>query len=323
MERSPDYRFPHNPKIIYMGTPDFAVPALKRLLKGGFDILAVATQPDRPKGRGRGLACSPVKETAIDHDLKILQPPNINDQDFINELITMKPDLFIVAAFGQILGKNILAVPGFGAVNIHASLLPKYRGASPIQWAILDNEPVTGITLMKMAQGLDKGPVLMKEEVPIKENETAGQLFDRLAEISGDVIVRFLRESVGKELAGEPQDDAKAIYTSKITREMAEINWNEDAIKVASLIRAMDPSPGATTNLGDKKVKLFSPLIMDTYFISKIPGTLTVDNIGRFIIETGKGKITIGEIQLPGKNRIPTCDFLRGNKIENDTILGS
>ena len=221
------------------------------------------------------------------------------------------------------MGKNILAVPGFGAVNMHASLLPKYRGASPIQWAILDNEPVTGITLMKMAQGLDKGPVLMKEEVPIKENETAGQLFDRLAEISGDVIVRFLRESVGKELAGEPQDDAKAIYTSKITREMAEINWNEDAIKVASLIRAMDPSPGATTNLGDKKVKLFSPLIMDTDFISKIPGTLTVDNIGRFIIETGKGKITIGEIQLPGKNRIPTCDFLRGNKIENDTILGS
>ena len=323
MEQSPDCRFPDNPKIIYMGTPDFAVPALKSLFKEGYNILAVVTQPDRPKGRGRSLTCSPVKEVALEHGLRILQPENINEHSFIDDLNAMNPDLFIVAAFGQILNQAVLAIPRYCAINIHASLLPKYRGAAPIQWAILDNEPVTGITLMKMAKGLDKGPVLMKEEVTIKEHETAGQLFDRLAELSGDVIVKFLRESAGKELAGEPQNDAEATYAAKISKETAEINWKEEAVKIASLIRAMDPSPGATTNLGDKKVKVFSPVVIDTEFISKKPGTLIVDNSGGFLIETGKGKIIIGEIQLPGKNRISTSDYLRGNKVENDTILGS
>ena len=323
MEQSPDYRFPDNPNIIYMGTPDFAVPALKNILKEGYNILAVVTQPDRPKGRGRGLACSPVKKAAQEHGLKILQPLKINDRDIIVELGEMNPDLFIVAAFGQILNQDVLAIPKFGSVNIHASLLPKYRGAAPIQWAILDNEPVTGITLMQMEQGLDKGPVLMKEEVLIKEHETAGQLFDRLAEISGGAIVRFLRESAGEELAGKPQDDEKATYASKITKEMAEINWDKEATRIASLIKAMDPSPGATTNLGDKKIKLFSPVVIDTDFTSNKPGTVIVDSIGRFIVETGKGKIEIGEIQFPGKNRISISDFLRGNRVEKGTVLRS
>jgi methionyl-tRNA formyltransferase len=322
MEQSLDYLFPHNPKIIYMGTPDFAVPALKSLLKAGYDIPAVVTQPDRPKGRGRGLTCSPVKEAALEHNLKVLQPEDVNDRGFTDVLDAMKPDLFIVAAFGQILRQGSLAVPGFGAVNIHASLLPKYRGAAPIQWAVMDNESVTGITLMKMAKGLDKGPILHKEEVTIKENETTGQLFDRLAEISGDVIVRFLKKYAGRELVEIPQDESKATYTSKITKEMAEIDWNMDVLKINSLIRAMDPFPGATTNLGDRKIKLFSPVINDNGFISEKPGKVVVDN-GRFIVETGKGKIEIGEIQLPGKKRIPVSDFLRGNKIEKDTVLGS
>ncbi|MBN2419076.1 MAG: methionyl-tRNA formyltransferase [Deltaproteobacteria bacterium] len=322
MKQIPDLLFPRNPGIVYMGTPDFALPALTSLLKEGCNILAVVTQPDRPKGRGRSMTFSPVKETALLHDLKVLQPDNINEQDFIDVLCAMYPDLFIVAAFGQILNQDVLAVPRFGAVNIHASLLPKYRGAAPIQWAIMDNEPVTGITLMKMAKGLDKGPVLMREEVSIRDNESAGQLFDRLAGISGDVIVRFLKDSAGKELVAQPQDDAHATYASKITKEMAEINWKKDAVKIASLIRAMDPSPGATTNLGDKKIKLFSPEIIDYEFIPVKPGAVVHDSHGRFIIETGKGKIAVGEIQLPGKNRMSASDFLRGNKIEKDTILG-
>jgi methionyl-tRNA formyltransferase len=306
-----------------MGTPDFAVPALKNLLKEGYNISAVVTQPDRPKGRGRSLAFSPVKEAALAHGLAILQPENVNNRSFIDKLSAMSPDLFIVAAFGQLLSKDVLAVPRYCAVNIHASLLPRYRGAAPIQWAILDNEPVTGITLMKMAKGLDKGPVLMKEEVTIREYETTGQLFDRLADISGDVIVKFLRESAGRILDAEPQDDAYAIYASKITKKMAEINWNTDAVRIASLIRAMDPSPGATTNFGSKKIKLFSPVVIEEEYISKKPGTVTVDNTGRFIVEAGRGKIEIGEIQLPGKKRISTSDFLRGNKIEKNTVLGS
>ena len=316
MDQTPDSRLPHNPNIIYMGTPDFAVPGLKSLVKEGYNISAVITQPDRPKGRGRGSACSPVKETAIEHGLNILQPQNINDNGFISELKAIEPDLFIVAAFGQILNKDVLAIPKFGAINIHASLLPKYRGAAPIQWAILNNEAVAGITLMKMVQGLDKGPVLMKEEIPITQNETAGQLFDKLADISGDIIVKFLKEFAGKELDGEPQDDTLATYASKISKELAEIDWNEDAIKIALLIRAMDPAPGATTNMDGKKIKLFSPVVIDTE-------TVKVDHNNRLIIQTGKGQVEVGEIQLPGKKRISTSNFLRGNKVEEGTFLGN
>ena len=323
MKQSPDYRFPHNPNIIYMGTPDFAVPALKSLIREDFNVTAVVTQPDRPKGRGRSPSFSPIKETALEHNLKILQPEDVNDQSSIDMLKAMSPDLFIVSAFGQILHQAVLAIPKYGAVNIHASLLPKYRGAAPIQWAILNNEPVTGITLMKMTRGLDKGPILLKEEVHIKDHETAGQLFFRLAEISGDVVIRFLKESAGKEVVEVPQDDTKASYASKITKDMADIDWNKDALKIASLIRAMDPLPGATTNLGNKRIKLFSPLLTDSEFISKKPGIVIVDESGRFIVETGKGKIEINEIQFPGKKRISTADFLRGNRIENDTVLGN
>ena len=323
MEQSTDCRFPHNPDIIYMGTPDFAVPALKSLLKEGYNVSAVITQPDRPKGRGRSLAGSPVKETALEYNLKLFQPENVNDLEFIDMMIAMNPDLFIVAAFGQILNQDLLAIPKFGAVNIHASLLPKYRGAAPIQWAILNNEPATGITLMKMAKGLDKGPILHMEKVPIKEYETAGQLFDRLAEISGDVVIKFLRGTAGKILVETPQDDSKVSYAPKIKKDMAEIDWSMDALKIASLIRAMDPAPGATTNLGEKKIKIFSPELIENDFISEKPGKISVDEKGRFIVETGNGIIGLGEIQLPGKKRISTSDFLRGNKIEIETVLGS
>ncbi len=227
-----------------MGTPDFAVPALKNLIEKGHNITAVVTQPDRPRGRGRCVSSCPVKETALEHNLKVLQPENVNDRAFIDELRSMKPDLFIVAAFGQILDKDVLSIPKYGALNIHASILPRYRGAAPIQWAILDNEPVTGVTIMKMEKGLDRGPILYVEETPIKEHETAGQLFDRLAELSGDVIIRFLKESAEKAPVEVLQDDTRATYASKITREMTEIHWGLDAVKISSLIRAMDSFPG-------------------------------------------------------------------------------
>lgn len=305
-----------------MGTPDFAVPALKSLVREGYNIPAVITQPDRPKGRGRSMSCCPVKEAALSFDYMVLQPEDVNDQSFIDGLKAMNPDLFIVAAFGQILRQAVLDIPRYGAVNIHASLLPKYRGAAPIQWAIMNNEPVTGITLMKMAKGLDKGPVLFREEVPIKESETAGRLFDRLAEISGHVIVKFLKESAGKVITEVPQDDANATYAFKITKEIAEIDWSREAVRIASLIRAMDPSPGAATMMKGKRIKLFSPVVTDRRNISGIPGKVTVDDARRFLIETGQGTIEIGEIQLPGKKRISTGDFLRGNRIEEDTVLG-
>jgi methionyl-tRNA formyltransferase len=321
MEQVISDKLPERPRLIYMGTPDFAVPALLSLVKAGYEIKAVITQPDKPKGRGLTLSCCQVKEIALLQGLNVMQPDNVNDHGFIEGLRLLKPDLFIVAAFGQLLGQELLSIPRLGAINIHASLLPLYRGAAPIQWAILDNRPVTGITLMKMTKGLDKGPVLYRYETPIKEYETAGQLFDRLASISGDVIVRFLKESAGKELTGTPQDDGLSTYASKITKEMAKIDWTRDAVKIAALIRAMDPFPGATTNMNGKIVKLFSPVVIDKTNRSGKPGRIIIDDPNRFIVEAGEGIIEIGEIQLPGKSRMPVKAFLQGNRLEKETLL--
>ncbi|MFC1494762.1 methionyl-tRNA formyltransferase [Thermodesulfobacteriota bacterium] len=322
MSQSHSDLFPENPNIIFMGTPDFSVPPLKALMKEGYNITAVVTQPDRQRGRGKKISFSPVKEAALDNKLKVVQRENINDKEFIDELRSYKPDIFIVSAFGQILNPELISVPGYGAVNIHASLLPKYRGAAPIQWAILNNDPVTGITIMKMARGLDAGPILMKEEVPIGENETSGQLIDRLSDLSGDVIVKFLKNSAGKTVKEEPQEDSKVSYTPKITKEMALINWEAEARKVSSHIRAMDPAPGASTLLGDKKIKLFSPKVLDNLSSSDTPGKVIIDEDNRFIVETDRGRIEIGEIQLPGKKRMAIKDYLRGNSIKPDTVLG-
>jgi methionyl-tRNA formyltransferase len=321
MEQVISDKLPERPRLIYMGTPDFAVPALKSLVKAGYEIPAVITQPDKPKGRGLTLSCCQVKETALLHNLNVMQPDNVNDPEFIKKLKDMSPDLFIVAAFGQLLGQELLTIPWFGAINIHASLLPLYRGAAPIQWAILDNRTVTGITLMKMTRGLDKGPVLYRHEIPIKEHETAGELFDRLAKVSGDVIVKFLKESAGKEIKGVPQDDALSSYASKITKEMAKIDWTNSAVKIASLIKAMDPFPGATTTMNGKIVKFFSPIVIDKINRSGKPGRIIMDDPDRFMVETGEGILEAGEIQLPGKNRMPVKAFLQGNRIEKETIL--
>ena len=322
MEDILHYKFPNKPSIVYMGTPDFAVPALKSLIREGYDILTVVTQPDRPRGRGKKLSFSPVKEAALENNLTILQPEDIREQRFIDEIKALNPDLFVVAAFGQILDEALLSIPTCCPLNIHASILPKYRGAAPIQSAILNNDKVTGITIMKMSKGLDKGPAFMKEEVLINENETTGQLFDRLAELSGDVLVNFLKSSAGKEIEAVPQEDEFASYASKVTKHTAEIDWDEDTVKIASLIKAMDPMPGATTTMNGKKIKLFSPVVCEGKEASGRPGMVVTGDASKFLVETGNGILEIKEIQLPGKKRISTADFLRGNKIEKNTILG-
>ena len=322
MNRRDSELFPENPNIIYMGTPDFSVPPLKALLKAGYRISAVVTQPDRRRGRGKSVSFSPVKQAALENSLKVIQEEKINDKAFIEELKACDPDLFIVTAFGQILNSELISLPGYGAVNIHASLLPKYRGAAPIQWAILNNDAVTGITIMRMVRGLDAGPILFKEEVPIGENETAGRLFERLSRISGDVIVKFLKSSAGKILQEEPQADEKASYAPKITKEMAVINWEADALKVSSHIRAMDPSPGAFSMIGDIKIKMFSPSVPDSHSSSGVPGEVIIDSANRFMVAAGKGRVEIREIQFPGKKRMKVEDYLRGNKINPGTVLG-
>jgi methionyl-tRNA formyltransferase len=321
MESPPRKKFPPSPKIIYMGTPDFAVPALKALVESGYDVLAAVTQPDRPKGRGKKIVFSPVKQVATDYGIKVLQPERVSASQFLDMIRDMAPDLIIVVAFGQILRRALLDVPTFGIVNIHASLLPKYRGAAPIQWAILNNEVKTGLTAMRMEEGLDSGPIFLQEEVPILPDETTGQLHDRLAMLTGDFLIRTLEGLAEDRLMERAQDHAVATHAPKIDRAMSLVRWDQPAESVSALVRALDPWPGAFTMLNGKEIKLFSSHVTDKERIG-LPGRITGQGEHTLEVETGKGRVQIRELQLPGKKRLPAVDFLRGFPLDKGTVLG-
>lgn len=323
MENSQKAGFPRRPKIIFMGTPDFAVPSLKALVKDGHKVLSVVTQPDRPKGRGRKLVPSPVKRVAQEYGIKILQPEKASDGQFCDTIRGLEPDLLIVVAFGQILKNNLLMIPRWGALNLHASLLPKYRGAAPIHWAILNNETKTGLTAMRMDEGLDTGPVLLQEKVVILEHETAGSLHDRLAGLSGDFIIKTLKGLAENRLKEMHQDPDDATYATKIDRGMSLIKWGLPANAISGLIRALDPWPGAFTTLEGKEIKLFSSRVTDKEARDEVPGRVAGESEGALQVETGKGLIEIMELQIPGKKRLPAGDFLRGFALEQGTMLGS
>ncbi|MFC1862810.1 methionyl-tRNA formyltransferase [Thermodesulfobacteriota bacterium] len=315
-------KFPQKPKLVYMGTPDFAVPALEALIHNRYDILAVVTQPDRPKGRGRKLSAPPVKSLAQKNSIEVLQPEKVSSQKFYNLLREKAPDLIIVVAFGQILNKPLLDIPEWGVINIHASLLPKYRGAAPIQRAVLNNESVTGLTIMHMDERLDQGHILFQEEVPISANETSGSLHDRLSSISGDLLINFLRSVAGKSIEGIPQENSQTTYAHKIDRDMAKIDWTQDAVAISCLIRALDPWPGAYTKFDNKDVKLFSPTVINDSFSDATPGKVVNCSKNGLCIETGKGAISVKEILYPGKKRLHYSDFIRGFNLPEGTILG-
>lgn len=319
-------KIPANPRLIYMGTPDFALYPLKALIDNKNDlkaeILAVITQPDRPKGRGKKIISPPVKSLALDHGLTVLQPENIAAPAFLDRIREMKPDLIIVVAFGQILKRDLLEIPGAGVINIHASLLPKYRGAAPIQCAILNNETETGLTIMKMGEGLDTGPILLQKNLSISNDETAGSLHDRLAEMSGNLLDSFLQKASNTMIPEIPQDDAIATYAPKIEKSMTLIDWNKPAEEISALIRAFDPAPGAYTLWDDKRIKLYSPLIKDQGLKDNRPGKISGTEEGCLFVQTGNGALAIGEIQYPGKKRIPVKDFLRGFKLPENAIFG-
>lgn len=314
--------FPDNPKIVFMGTPDFAASTLKTLVEKGKNVVAVVTQPDRPKGRGRKIIASPVKQLALEHDIKVLQPARVSDEVFCDLMRTMAPDLLIVVAFGQLLRRNLLDIPKFGAINIHASLLPRYRGAAPIQWAVLNNEPVTGMTIMQMDEGLDTGPMLFQEELQIGSNETAGQLHDRMALLSGDLMVRSLDRMAGKPMEAIPQDNSISSYASKIGRDISLIDWTMDAEQISARIRGLDPKPGAYTMLSGKEIKIFSSGIIDTDVQETVPGKVVIKSKEGLHVATGNGLIEIKEVQLQGKKRMACCNFLCGVSIPEGTVLG-
>lgn len=319
---SPKGDLPNHPRTIFMGTPEFALPALEALIRQGEDIVAVVTQPDRPKGRGKKVAPSPVKLLALENDIEVFQPERVSDSDFCDLIETREPDLIVVIAFGQILRKRLLDIPKWGIVNIHASLLPKYRGAAPIQMAILNDDDKTGLTVMRMDEGLDTGPILLQEEWPILKEETAGQLHDRLALKAGELSIKWLKQMSNNLIEEKPQDHSAASYAPKIAKSISLIDWKQPASKVSSLIRALDPKPGAYTTWQNRRIKLFFSGIANEKRLDVIPGRVVGQGEGGLIIEAGQGTIKVGEMQYPGKKRLPAKDYLRGFSLPDGTILG-
>ncbi|NCC86973.1 MAG: methionyl-tRNA formyltransferase [Clostridia bacterium] len=306
-------------KIVFMGTPEFAVPCIKKIISDGHDVLGVFTQPDKPKGRGYTLTPPPVKVTALENNIPVYQPSTLKDGEALNILKTLNPQLIIVVAYGKILPKDILDLPQYGCVNIHASVLPKYRGAAPIQWSVINGDKQTGVTSMYMEQGLDTGDMLITETLEIGENETAGELHDRLSILGADVLSQTIIKIKNGELIRRKQDDNLSTYSPMLDKSLCPINWNESAQTIHNKIRGLSPWPVATANFEDKILKIHSSVLVDGIY-SKPGEVILSDN--RLIVCCGDGKcIEILQIQAQGSKRMSAQDFLRGHKIEKGTLL--
>lgn len=315
-------------KIVFMGTPDFASAALEALIEAGHEIVLVVTQPDKPKGRHGQMTPPDVKVTALKYDLPVFQPDKIRKEEHIAYLKDYPADVFVVAAFGQILPKEILDMPKYCCVNIHASLLPKYRGASPIQWSIINGDLVTGVTTMRLDEGMDTGDMIQKEEVKIREDETAGELFDRLAHIGGQLCLRTLEAIENGSATYTPQDPEQATYTKMIKKSLGEIDFMKPAVEISNLVRGLNPWPSAYTYYNGKMLKLWKTAAVDITQINgadvnAAPGTVALVDKKELIIATGDGGLKITELQLEGKKRMETEAFLRGVQIEKGTVFGS
>lgn len=313
-------------KAVFMGTPDFAVPTLQKMIDMGIEITAVVTQPDKAKGRGKKVIYSPVKECALAHDLPVYQPVRIRKEpEFIQTLRDMQPDVIVVVAFGQILPKEILDIPRLGCVNVHASLLPKFRGAAPIQWSIIDGEEVTGVTTMLMDVGLDTGDMLLKTEIPVDPKETGGSLHDKLAAVGGELLEKTLIGLEAGTIVPEKQDDSQAgEYARMLDKELGHIDFNQPAVVIERLIRGLNPWPSAYTQWEGKTMKIWEAEVEDVVetIDTHEPGTITEVTKHGFKVQTGEGRLAIKSLQIPGKKRMEADAFLRGYHIETGTKLG-
>ncbi len=307
--------------LIFMGTPDFSVGTLELLVQAGHKVSLVVTQPDKPKGRGKSIQFSPVKEAALSHGLAVYQPKRIREPECIEHLRKYHADAIVVVAFGQILPKEILEMPRYGCINVHASLLPKYRGASPIQWAVIEGEPVTGVTTMRMDEGLDTGDIILKEEVRLHDGETGGSLFARLAETGARLCRKTLEELSKGTASFTPQEHEKATYTTMIKKQLGEIDWTKPAQELERLIRGLDPWPSAYTRLDGKTLKVWKASVREGTG-GKKPGTVLTVGKDCLEVQTGDGILALLEIQLEGKKRMKAEAFLRGFEIAPGTELG-
>jgi len=305
-------------KIIFMGTPDFAVGTLEALVEAGHEVVLAVTQPDKPKGRGKEMQYTPVKECALKYDIPVFQPRRIREEECIEELRKYNADIMVVVAFGQILPKEILEMCTYGCINVHASLLPKYRGSAPIQWAIIDGEEVTGVTTMQMDEGLDTGDMLLKTEVTIEPKETGGSLFDKLAQAGAKLCVETLEALQNGTVTPIPQGETTTAYAKMLDKQLGNIDWNKTGVEIERLIRGLTPWPSAYTNWNDKVMKIWDAEVsdIDVEMEDAKPGTIVKVEKDAFYVQTGEGLLKVCELQIPGKKRMDAGAFLRGYQVK-------
>lgn len=304
-----------------MGTPDFSVGTLKELAASGHEITAVVTQPDKPKGRGKAMQPTPVKEAALELGLPVLQPVKVREEAFLDELEAMNPDVIVVVAFGQIIPKRLLEMPKYGCINVHASLLPDYRGAAPIQRAVIDGKAESGVTIMRMDEGLDTGDMIAKVIVPLAEDETGGSLFDRLSDAGAKLLVETLPAIADGSAVYEKQpEESPTPYAAMISKHDGKIDWNKSAVELERLVRGMNPWPSAFTGLNGKMLKIWKAAVVEEESGLE-PGCVVKTSKEGIFVQTGTGMLCIKELQLEGKKRMEADAFLRGYQIEEKTAL--
>ncbi len=311
-------------KIVFMGTPDFAVASLEELAKH-HEVAAVITQPDKKKGRGKAVSFPPVKEKAIELNIPVYQPVKVRDEEFVAFLQSLNPDCIVVAAFGQILPESILNIPKYGCINVHASLLPKYRGAAPIQWSIINGEEKTGVTTMYMAKGLDTGDMLLKEEVVLEQKENANTLHDKLAAVGASLIIKTLDGLEAGEIERKVQDDALSCYSPMIHKDLGKINWEEKTAKeLERLVRGLYEWPSAYTYFKGKILKVWEANVKSDKEISEtfLPGQVVEVTKKAVAVQCKEDILVLEEVQLQGKKRMAMQAFLLGNKIQVGDFLG-
>jgi methionyl-tRNA formyltransferase len=307
-------------RIIFMGTPEFACPTLQKLIERGENLVAVVTQPDRPKGRGQRLMAPPVKEMAEKNGIPLYQPLKVRNPDFVDIIRELKPDVVVVVAFGQILPKALLEVPPHGCINVHASLLPRYRGAAPLNWCIINGETETGVTTMLMDVGLDTGDMLLVRKTPLDENEDIESLHDRMASMGADLLAETLDRLVAGTLVPQPQNNADSCYAPMLKKEDGIINWHDDARTIHNQVRGLAVWPVACTTVGEQTLKIYRTRVGDG---SGEPGTVLQAVKGTFEVACRSGSLFLQELQLAGKKRLDCASFLAGYPVPVGTLLGN
>ena len=310
-------------KVIFMGTPDFSVGTLEALIEAGHEVVLAVTQPDKPKGRGHDMQFTPVKEVALKHNIPVFQPKRVRNQECIDELRKYEADVMVVVAFGQILPKEILEMTKYGCINVHASLLPKYRGAAPIQWAIIEGEEVSGVTTMQMDEGLDTGDMIQKTVIELDKNETGESLHDKLAEAGAKLCVETLKAVEDGTATFEKQGETPTAYARMLDKKLGEIDWNKSAVSIERLVRGLNSWPSAYTSWDGKVMKIWEAEVMEANGKEgEEPGTVVSVEKDSINVLTGKGILKIKSLQIPGKKRMDTGAFLRGYHVAKGTKLG-